>query len=409
LIARRAPYRLLPLLGSAAAIAIATLRPAPPSKELSLTCVVCGGQGALNLILNVALFVPWGLAWRYAGRSWATALLTGGLASVLIEISQYFALAGRHPTLGDLLANTAGALLGAWVFDRWRRVLWPSRGLAVALAIAWTACLGVLLAGTARLLAPAARSSDFWGQWAPQENREFFPWGGKVKDFTVNAIACPYSFVAETATTKARFGGGTVDARAAVVTGPTTPALSAIARLVDYTQEIVLLGQSDDDLIVRARLRARDATLRQPYVRMPNAIPRSGVSVVVRGGTTRRGWFLDVQNGATSSHREVHFSAGLGWALLLPFDRPLPPLHEGVNAFWLAMLAFPLGLWSAAGPRSLRAALAAIALASLVVVHAVAGFHAPSAPEYGGLLVGIVLGLLARAAGRQGAPPAEQR
>ncbi|WP_165570399.1 VanZ family protein [Aeromicrobium sp. IC_218] len=74
----------------------------------------------LQVVLNVVLFVPWGvLARRFLGLSLVTSVLSGFVASTLIELSQYTGLFGligcsyRVGDVDDVLTNTAGALLGA--------------------------------------------------------------------------------------------------------------------------------------------------------------------------------------------------------------------------------------------------------------------------------------------------------
>lgn len=76
----------------------------------------------LQVMFNVVLFVPWGaIARRYFSRGVLASVLSGFLASVLIEATQYTGLWGlygcpyRLADVDDLLANTAGALLGALV------------------------------------------------------------------------------------------------------------------------------------------------------------------------------------------------------------------------------------------------------------------------------------------------------
>lgn len=74
----------------------------------------------LQVVLNVVLFVPWGvLARRFAGLSLFGATVSGLLLSLLIETTQYtgwFGLVGCSYRVGDVddvLTNTAGALVGA--------------------------------------------------------------------------------------------------------------------------------------------------------------------------------------------------------------------------------------------------------------------------------------------------------
>lgn len=74
----------------------------------------------VELGLNVLLFVPlsllgWFLFRRQRVRFWAVA---GVLVSVVIELTQ-LAIPGRVTSLQDVVANTAGATLGALVALGW--------------------------------------------------------------------------------------------------------------------------------------------------------------------------------------------------------------------------------------------------------------------------------------------------
>lgn len=68
-------------------------------------------EGAANLLL----FVPFGVivALILPTRRWWLAAVGGALTSAAIETIQYLALSQRHASLGDVLNNTVGALIGA--------------------------------------------------------------------------------------------------------------------------------------------------------------------------------------------------------------------------------------------------------------------------------------------------------
>lgn len=74
----------------------------------------------LQVVFNVALFVPWGAFWRrYAGWGVGRTVLSGFAVSLLIESTQGTGLWGlydcayRVADVDDLLTNTTGALVGA--------------------------------------------------------------------------------------------------------------------------------------------------------------------------------------------------------------------------------------------------------------------------------------------------------
>lgn len=82
----------------------------------------------LQVALNVALFVPLGVILRWwFGRGLAAATVTGFLVSLAIEVTQLTGVWGlyecayRFFDVGDLLANTTGAL-GGWILARVARV-----------------------------------------------------------------------------------------------------------------------------------------------------------------------------------------------------------------------------------------------------------------------------------------------
>lgn len=81
-------------------------------------------QRAFDVIANVLLFVPFGLAvgWGGAATRVSGAALAGLVLSVAVELSQVYTH-NRIATVTDLLTNTTGAWLGAWLATRrtWSR------------------------------------------------------------------------------------------------------------------------------------------------------------------------------------------------------------------------------------------------------------------------------------------------
>lgn len=72
--------------------------------------------GHIEALANLCLFVPLGLlvAGALPSRFWWLAVPVGLLLSGFIEIAQ-MGIAGRTPSVGDIVFNTAGALVGATI------------------------------------------------------------------------------------------------------------------------------------------------------------------------------------------------------------------------------------------------------------------------------------------------------
>lgn len=150
-------------------------------------------RSVLQVVFNVVLFVPWGVfVRRYLGRGLGFTVLSGLLASLFIEATQYtgaWGLVGcayRIADIDDVLTNTLGTLIGAVIApvvlrrvptgaelakDRyrprpvttWRRWLgmWIDLFLFVGLGIALDLGYRVLLVLTGRALPADGNLVDF--------------------------------------------------------------------------------------------------------------------------------------------------------------------------------------------------------------------------------------------------------
>lgn len=73
--------------------------------------------GAIEFAANVLLFVPLGVCMvvLLGARRWWLAIVSGGVLSVAIELTQLLFLPGRSASVRDVLANTAGTALGVTI------------------------------------------------------------------------------------------------------------------------------------------------------------------------------------------------------------------------------------------------------------------------------------------------------
>lgn len=122
----------------------------------------------LNVLLNIALFVPLGfflpLIWKRL-RSWYLLLPIGFLSSLLIEVSQYLTGSGLFD-VDDLFTNTLGAMIGFWAvmmaLSLWGRCWGKASCHALALVAVAAAIGGIFAAYDLQEYGNLATSPAFW-------------------------------------------------------------------------------------------------------------------------------------------------------------------------------------------------------------------------------------------------------
>ena len=378
-------------------ILVATL---PPGSWIETAGRPQGLDGRLaDLLLNLALFAPFGAALAHRGRSLLGALLVGTLLSGGIETAQ-LAVPGRVTSLLDVSANAAGTVAGwvLWRFGSLRTRPDPKVAGRLAIAAAFTA--GVVLAVTGLLLEPSFPATTYFGHWTP-EFGHLRVYRGQVLEASVGATMIPSGPISDSAELRRRLAAGE-PLRVRSVAGPPVAGLAPLLSINDRHHEVLLLGLDWDDLVYRFRTRAASAGLDSPELRVPGALRgvRAGdpLTVVVR--PERNGYCVEV-NGSTTCG--IGFTAGTGWALLLYSQGPPPAIHGLLSILWMAALALPVGYWTRMG-RASDLALVLLALAVLALP-AAAGL-APTAPgEVAGALTGFLGGTRLRTRQRRGWSP----
>ena len=71
--------------------------------------------------MHIAIFAPFAVLWRFAGKSWQWTLIAGLLYGLLIEVWQGITPFNRSFDLVDAVADGLGALVGlglAWIAGR---------------------------------------------------------------------------------------------------------------------------------------------------------------------------------------------------------------------------------------------------------------------------------------------------
>ncbi len=347
------------LLGLAFVLAM-TMTPQPRNVELvaqtPLWCVLCGSLAGLDIILNVLLFVPYGFGLRLAGWSRGRVALAAFATTLLIEITQYFFIPGRDASLGDLITNTAGGLVGMVLAERYVGLVRPEPCRAGWLAgVAATIWL-LLQVVTAWSVGVSLPDHPYWGQRAP-ELAQFDRFLGVVTEARLADEPMPSTRLPDSRTVRERLVAGAGIA-AQAVSGPPTARLAPIVSVFDETrQEIILLGQSGTDLVFRIHTRAWSLGLRGPALRLPRVLPPDSGRPFVASGRLTGGYLeASADTGAGPVSRSLALSPSWGWSLLLPFENyAFGESVRWLTALWLAGVLFPVGYWAAraqTGPTS---------------------------------------------------------
>ncbi|HEX6632127.1 MAG TPA: VanZ family protein [Gemmatimonadaceae bacterium] len=403
--------RAVPLALAVPAILVATLRPLPnpgPRAAQLPWCLACGATGGADLVRNVLLFLPLGLAVAYAGLR-ARAAITLGLAlSVVVESLQLTVVTSRAPSVGDVLANTLGAAIGYGLLAAaplWGR---PSRALARRLAAAWLLLWAAAAMGAGWLLQRAPVPPGSTLMRLPPSSESFRPFEGIVERAELDGqLLGPGS--AMDATRRAALSAPDLSAAAVVqpMYPPGLPRPLVYAFTPDW-QPVVSLEQRGRSLRLRVRLNAARLHLLPVTYALDDAFPPRGAPVGERTDAVRVAARLErdavrlasTWGGATRA-TVIGRSPQHAWMLLakLPFSRQ--GAGPWITALWVALWALPAAYL---GTRGRAAAVSALGSAAVLLLAPLAWHLAPPAPwEWAGLGIGLALGwLLARRSSRNG-------
>jgi VanZ family protein len=336
--------RRLPLAAVALVVAVILALTLLPSEEEKLapmlSCLLCGERGLADVILNVLLFVPFGVALELRGERLLRASLVAAALSAGIEFAQLF-VPGRDTSLSDVLSNTAGAAAGWLLVYRGLRVVDVSAPTPLRAVIVAASLPALAVAATAILLRPALPRSTYFGQWTPNLGHlEWYP--GRVLHASLGPLALPSGHLDNSDSVRALLLAGaplTVRATGA----PLVSGLAPLVSVADWeSREIVLLGVSRNDLVFRYRTRAAAVRLNQPDLVASGVVRslRRRDTLVVAAWREPAGYCLAFNEARTC---RLNFSAGRGWALLLyPSTWPLSLKHL-MDAGWVAVLFVPIG------------------------------------------------------------------
>jgi hypothetical protein len=311
-------------------------------------CVVCGDQGTVDVLLNVALFVPLGLGLGVLGVRPIRALLAGLVLALVIELLQATLVTGRDPSLSDVLTNGCGSFLGAALAvsapGLWRPSVASARQLAISAALGWLLSMGIT-------------------GWLLTEDKA----AGPVR--LVQAPTEPFleRFSGSIQSARADEGSSGRSLHASIVTVGITDRLAPVLELRDADRyPLALLGQLGQKPVFSWRLRATRALLRTPAVRVYGGVfPDAPVPASLDGGKTGPMlWAAGTVDGQRHT-AELALTPGLGWMLLLPLNYPFDVHSRWTSAAWLALPLLLVGFW--AGRARMRFALLIVASVALLL------------------------------------------
>jgi len=397
---------------SVVAILVATLWPEPGQPAAPPLCLVCGDDGGVDVVLNIALFIPLGVGLALSGVRWTRAVLFACGLSMSVETAQLLFIAGRDASIGDVITNTVGGGLGFALASNSERWLRPDYRGALGLSLGWALAWLSIQAITAFAFALSIPDSRYYGQIA-RALADFAVFRGAVLRTSIDEIPISDTLVVRSDSVRQNLlEGGTVHVLA-VPAQPTTE-VAPLLRIVDeQSREILLLAQDDQDLVFGVRTGASILRLRPPFFDLPGAfadrpIQHTGPAdtIALTGRYDGREAHLTARAGLANRELRMRMSGSLGWTLLMPFQWALQhsPAEFFFSWLWMAGLTLPGGYWGAKIVRSadVRGSSANIAMvvgsaiailgAGLILPSLALGSTPAPAPDWLGAAAGMVIG-----------------
>jgi len=339
-------------------------------------CILCGEMGGSDLVSNILLFAPAGLFLARRGVSVLAAVGIGLAISTGIEIAQIF-IPGRFSTIRDIITNGLGAGVGALFYHVMAHGVRTGSRLVLASAAALPVAA---VAVTGWLMQPVSTDGAYFGHWVP-ERAHYAPWNGQVLALDVDGLPVRSGRLDGTdAVRSALEASRPVHLR--FVQGDPPPSLSAIFHIVDDSRrEILMVGVSRSDLVVRPRLRANVARFDFTDQRFTGFLREisAGDTVSLQVVTDHRG-----RSCVTAGHAEAcapYPSIGAAWQLIL-WKGTLPKFtRRALHGFTVLLLLLPLSIVCITQPRSTRIIVLATTTITMILVGRAFGLAWPALAE----------------------------
>jgi hypothetical protein len=371
--------RVIAALGAFAVLGL-TLQPQPDAAALAAEtppwCLVCGDRGGVDVVLNLLLFLPFGLGLRLAGVSWRRTVTAACLGSLAVEVLQLTVVAGRDASLSDLLSNTASAATGAALAPRLGLLLRPATAAAWRLLLAGGAGWLLLLALWGWLQAPWLGDGILTSTWAGGSSPEPYP--GEVRSVRNAGITMPVDGVpADSTALRTALRERRIALEAGVLTGPVVRRGRWVYEIAEDGNPRLFLIQQTRSAVFGMPARSLRFRLNPPTVVLPEAFPGApGTVVTLRAGARDGRVWLESSYGGATHAIALALSPAHGWVLLTPYGLGLGHGVRLITGILLFALVLPLGYWAGAaggGPRA-AAAVGTMLVLGLAAVPALQGY-----------------------------------
>ena len=331
-----------------------------------------GDAAFADLIANLILFIPLGVALTIAGVRPLRVIAAGAVLSCTVEFLQQW-IPGRDPSLGDIVANTNSTALGVllvvaapiWLFVPSRRSTWQALITAIIAVLVWW--------GTAFMLRQTAPPLPYDVVLTP-DFRYFGHYNGRVIDVRP----------AKT--------GGRLDITAIAATEPPSQTSPLIAILDKRGAKVLMLSVDHADLTLRYHMPALDATLDQPDLRLRGALRGIAPGDTFTAATWHDSTDICLQLNSTQRCGLGH-TIGVGWKLIYNPQSWPPWALALINTLWTAGCVIGVGFWGLRGDSAaIRRIAIAIAILGALIVPLATHLNATTLYEFLGVLGGIVAG-----------------
>jgi hypothetical protein len=392
------------VIASLALVAFMTLWPTTQFVATPTFCIICGTLGGVDFTLNVLLFVPLGIALQWALGRWRIVAVIGIATTLLVETLQWRLIPGRDASIGDLVANALGTMVGAWIAVYGLRWLTATGRAARRYAGAFAIIACFMVWASAWLLQPVHPRYRQWVQLTPRRpNMDQFQ--GRLVAVELNDRPLRSNellAVRQLLDTASR----SLSVRV-ILEGPTPPTTrpAFIVRIANGLEESFSLTQRGETVVFRTHIAASRLRLRPIAAGLEGALPISSMHLASSSGdfaieanSSPRAIVIRRDQPDDESSVRLRRTVGLAWALFFPRDIAITPRWWMANALWLGVLVLPVSLLTFRTAVRQKDHSAGLLWWSLPLVFAslaatpVTGLSALGPAEWIGVLTGIAAG-----------------